>query len=128
MKLLLDTHVAIWLVNEREQLSSKAKSMLLDENHTLYLSMASVWEMTIKISLAKLRSFNGGTRSFLAKAEDLPIALLPITQPHLEVLETLPFIHRDPFDRLLVAIAKADGMTILTADANIQKYDVPFVW
>ena len=58
----------------------------------------------------------------------MPICLLPIAPRHVEVVEILPYIHRDPFDRLLVAAAKADGMTILTADENIYKYDVPTVW
>jgi len=57
-----------------------------------------------------------------------PISLLPVIQQHLEIVEALPFIHRDPFDRLLVAAVKAGGMTILTADGNIHKYDVPTLW
>ncbi|MCL1787680.1 MAG: type II toxin-antitoxin system VapC family toxin, partial [Defluviitaleaceae bacterium] len=67
-------------------------------------------------------------KAFLTKVEEMPITLLPIAQRHLEIVEALPFIHRDPFDRLLVAVAKAEGMTILTADQNIHKYEVPTVW
>jgi len=128
MKLLLDTHIALWLINQHEKLSSEAKAMLLNDAHTLYISIISAWEIAIKVSLGKLHDFNGGVRSFLEKTEEMPIHLLPVAPHHVEMVETLPFIHRDPFDRLLIATAKADGMTILTADENIHKYGVPCVW
>jgi PIN domain nuclease of toxin-antitoxin system len=128
MKLLLDTHTALWLVNEYEKLSSKAKILLLNDAHTLYISIASAWEIAIKASLGKLPGLNGGVGIFLAKIKDMPVGLLPVTPRHVEMVETLPFIHRDPFDRLLVATAKVDSMTILTADENIHKYDVSSAW
>jgi len=128
MKLLLDTHTALWWVNEHEKLSSKAGAMLLDDAHTLYISIVSAWEIAIKVSLGKLNEFDGGVKAFLAKTEDMPVFLLTVLPRHVEIVETLPLIHRDPFDRLLVATAKAEGMTILTADENIHQYDVPFVW
>jgi PIN domain nuclease of toxin-antitoxin system len=126
VKLLFDTHTALWWINEYEKVCPKAKAMLLDKEHTLHLSMASAWEVAVKASTGKLRNSSGGVRVFLTKVEEMPISLLPITQRHLELLETLPFFHRDLFDRLLVvAAAKVGGMTTLTADGNIQKYDVP---
>jgi len=128
MKLLLDTCTALWLVNEHEKLSSKAKALLLDNTHTLYISIVSAWEIAIKTSLGKLSGLNGGARNFLAKINDMPISLFSIAPRHVEIVETLPFIHRDPFDRLLVATAKAEDMTILTSDENIPKYDVQYVW
>jgi PIN domain nuclease of toxin-antitoxin system len=128
MKLLLDTHTALWWVNEHEKLSSDAKVMLLNEAYLLYISIVSAWEISIKVSLGKLPGFTGGVSVFLAQVADMPVCLLPILPRHIEMVENLPFIHRDPFDRLLVATAKADGMTILTADANIHEYDVPSVW
>ena len=128
MKLLLDTHVVLWWVDEYEKLSSSAKAMLQSDEHTLSISIVSMWEIAIKVSLGKLRGHDGGVRTFLAKMEELPICLIPLMPRHVEIVETLPFIHRDPFDRLLVAAAKADSMTILTADENIRKYDVPSVW
>jgi PIN domain nuclease of toxin-antitoxin system len=128
VKLLLDTHAALWLINNPEKMSHPASVLLLNEEYTLHLSMASAWEVAIKASIGKLRGPTSGVRAFLTKLEEMPISLLPIMQRHLETLEALPFIHRDPFDRLLVAAAKAEGMTILTTDGNIQKYDVPTVW
>ena len=128
MKLLLDTHTTIWWMNKHEKLSSKVKTMLLNGEHSLHVSIVSAWEIAIKTSLGKLPEFYGGVKAFLAKLEDMPITLLSVAPRHVEMVETLPFLHRDPFDRLLVATAKADGMTILTADENIHKYDVPAVW
>jgi len=128
MTLLLDTHTALWMVNEHEKLSSNAKAMLLNDAHTLYFSIASLWEIAIKISIGKLSDLSGGVEVFLAQINDMPINLLPITPRYVKIVETLPFIHRDPFDRMLVATAKAESMTILTTDENIQKYDVSSAW
>ena len=128
MKLLLDTHTALWWVNEHEKLSSVAKAMLQSGSHPLHISMASVWEVAIKASLGKLYEFDGGSKAFLAKLANIPITLLPIESRYLEMVETLPFHHRDPFDRLLAATAMVESMTILTADENIRKYNVPSVW
>ena len=102
-------------------MSSGAKVLLLNDAHTLHLSIVSTWEIAIKISLGKLIGLNGGVRAFISKIESMPIYLIPVAPRHVEIVEVLPFIHRDPFDRLLVAAAKADGMTILTADENIHK-------
>ena len=128
MKLLLDTHTALWWVNEHEKLSSKARAMLLNDGHTLYISIVSAWEIAIKVSLGKLHDFDGGVKTFLTKLNDMPVFQLTVTPRHIVMVESLPLIHRDPFDRLLVATAKAEGMTILTADENTHQYDVPFVW
>jgi PIN domain nuclease of toxin-antitoxin system len=128
MKVLLDTHIALWCVNQHEKLSSKVKTVLLNDAHTLHVSVVSAWEIAIKSSLGKLVGRHGGVREFLTKMDSMPITLLPIVPQHLEIVETLPFIHRDPFDRLIIATAKAEGMTLLTADENIHKYDVMTMW
>ena len=128
MKLLLDTHTAIWWINERKKLSPKVDAMLLDGANTRYLSIASAWEIAIKTSIGKFGGFAGGVEAFLAKMEEIPLSILPIAPRHLKIVETLPLIHRDPFDRLLVATAKAEGMTILTADENIGRYEAPSLW
>jgi PIN domain nuclease of toxin-antitoxin system len=127
MKLLLDTHTAIWLMSKKEKLSSTTKAMLLDKANTLHVSHVSAWEVAIKASIGKLPEFHGGVNAFLAKLEDMPIVFLPITLRHIAMVETLLFHHRDPFDRLLVAAAKVEGMTILTADGNVRKYEVSWV-
>jgi PIN domain nuclease of toxin-antitoxin system len=116
------------MVNEHEKLSSSAKALLLDDTNDLFLSVASLWEAAIKVSLGKLTELNGGVEAFLIKIGSMPIELYPITADHVKIVENLPFIHRDPFDRMLVATAIADDMTILTTDPNISKYDISCIW
>jgi PIN domain nuclease of toxin-antitoxin system len=128
MKILLDTHTALWMVNEHEKLSSLAKSMILNDEHELFISVASLWEMAIKVSLGKLTDLDGGIVTFLSKIDSMPIEILPISTEQIRIVETLMFIHRDPFDRMLIATAMANDMTILTADSDIRKYKVTCVW
>ena len=127
MKYLLDTNTAIWALGDKAKLSNTAKEIIGNTSLSLFVSVVSAWEIAIKVSLGKL-DFAGGSSAFLDKMQKNGLALLNIESAHLEIVEALPFIHRDPFDRLLVATAQAEGMTILTADANIRKYAVPSVW
>jgi len=124
---LLDTHTAIWFFNGNESLSQTANGIIRDLSNDVYMSISSVWELAIKISIGKL-DFAGKAEGFVRLAEKNEITLVPITTSHLTVLESLPMIHRDPFDRLLVATAIAEQMTIITADENIARYDVPHIW
>jgi len=128
MKLLMDTHVALWLFNDHENLSQTAKSYLLDEKNELHISIASAWEIAIKHSLGKLTEFPSGVKLFLMELYSCPIAIVGIYPEHIEIVEELPFIHRDPFDRLIIATAIYEDMSILTGDENIHKYDVNCVW
>ena len=128
MRLLLDTHTALWLFNEHENLPAKVKDCLLDESNPLYISVVSAWEVAVKTSLGKLTDFKGGVKTFLSAVNRHPIALITVLPRHVELVESLPFIHRDPFDRLLIATALAERMAFVTADENIQKYDIPVVW
>jgi len=128
MKLLLDTHTALWWVNEHDKLSPSARNILLDDANELYICIASLWEIAIKVSIGKMNGLNGGVSTFNATLKRMPISILPVMQKHIEIVETLPFIHRDPFDRLLIATAKAEDMAILTVDENIHKYDVQYIW
>jgi len=128
MKILLDTHTILWLVNGYEKLSSSAKELLLNDEHELFISVVSLWEMAIKVSLGKLSELDGGVGVVISKLESMPIEVLPITTDCIKTTESLPFIHRDPFDRMLVATAVSSGMTILTADSNIPKYSASCIW
>jgi len=127
MKYLLDTHTAIWALLDKTKLSEAAKAIIDDDSLYLSISIISAWEIAIKVSIGKLRFF-GGSSFFLEKMKKNGLKLIGIEASHIKCVETLPFIHRDPFDRLLVATAKADGLTILTADENIHKYDVLTMW
>jgi len=124
---LLDTHTAIWFFNGESALSETAKRIILDLSNSKYLSMASAWELAIKIGLGKL-DFQGKTAGFIDIAESNGFTVLPIKTAHLSALETLPLLHRDPFDRLLAATALAEQMTLISADKNIAQYEVPLIW
>jgi len=91
MRLLLDTHTALWLINEYEKLSSKAASMLMDEGHELYISIISAWEIAIKASIGKLSEFHGGAKAFLAQIDGMPINTLTVMPEHIEVEVNLYF-------------------------------------
>ena len=124
---LLDTHTTIWFFNGNESLSQTANNIIRNLSNDVYISISSAWELAIKIGLGKL-DFAGKVEGFVRLAEKNEITIIPITTSHLTVLESLPMIHRDPFDRLLVATAIAEQMTLITADVNITRYDVLHVW
>ena len=124
---LLDTHAAIWFFNGSETLSKTADRIIRDFSNPIYLSIVSVWELAIKISVGKM-AFNDKTTGFVRLAEKNEITILPIKIAHITALETLPLLHRDPFDRLLIATAISEKMTFISADKNIAKYNVPLVW
>ena len=124
---LLDTHTAIWYFTGDEQLSDIAKQIIINASNPIYLSMTSIWELAIKIGLGKMQ-FTDKTAGFVRSAEKDNFTILPIKTSHVFALETLPMIHRDPFDRLLIATALAEQMTLITIDENIQKYDVSQIW
>jgi PIN domain nuclease of toxin-antitoxin system len=127
MNLLLDTHTLIWFFNGDSLLPENVKETIMELQNRKFVSMASVWEFAIKIKLNKL-VFDGKTQGFLDLINNNGFELLPINKDHILELEKLPFIHRDPFDRLLVAAAVSENMHIITADANIQKYPVNYIW
>ena len=127
MKYLLDTHTALWLFEGNARLSQKAKNIIFDAKNEIYVSIASAWEVAVKVSLNKL-DFDGGSELFLSAAKINEIAVLEIKGDSLKIVEQLPYIHRDPFDRLLIATAIFENMAIITIDGNIHKYDVSWVW
>ncbi len=124
-RLLLDTNVAVWLLlGDRDSVSGAAQRALADEQNTISLSAVSVWEIAIKRSLGKLQVESGWGRA-LTRLDFDP---MPVTSEHAEQVEHLPWHHRDPFDRLLIAQAKHEGHAIVTADARMAAYDVEVVW
>ena len=127
MDLLLDTHSLIWFLNGDEKLSDKAKSAIEDPTNSKIVSIASIWEIAIKISLFKFR-FPKGFKHFLDMVEDNGFEILPITFEHAIELSTLEFIHRDPFDRLLIAQSITDKLIIVTKDDNIKRYNIKTIW
>jgi PIN domain nuclease of toxin-antitoxin system len=126
-KYLLDTHTAIWFFNDDKALSDNADRIIADPSNSLYISIVSVWELAIKISIRKI-NFAGKIPEFVRLAKINHITILPIETSYLPVLDILPSIHRDPFDRILIATAMVERMTLISADENIARYNVPLVW
>lgn len=114
MRLLLDTHVLIWLVEGSENLSIASKQAIEADDNSLYLSIASLWEITIKMSLGKLDLDIALNRLINDYVVPSGMEILPIHLNHLLVLRDLPLHHRDPFDRLLISQAQAEDLTVVS--------------
>jgi PIN domain nuclease of toxin-antitoxin system len=127
MRLLLDTHAFLWFYSGDDRLSSAGKVLIDDPANECFLSIASVWEMGIKTSIGKLelRVDFAGLTEFMAANR---IELLPISFAHIQRLQYLPFHHRDPFDRLLIAQALTEDLTLLSRDAVFPQYEVLVKW
>ncbi len=127
MNLLLDTHALVWFLNGDKKLSDKVKTAINDPNNTKFVSIASIWEIAIKISLDKFR-FPKGFKNFLEMIEENGFEIRPISFEHTLIVSSLEFIHRDPFDRLLIAQSKSDNLTIATKDDYIKQYNIQTIW
>lgn len=131
MKILIDTHIAIWAVLNDPKLPGRAKDIILDEGNEIFYSTASVWEITIKHMLHPDRLRISG--SLLEKGcEDNGYIVLPVFNKHVSALETLKRPgnaprHNDPFDRIMIAQAKAENLMFLTHDSLIPYYGEPFI-
>ncbi len=124
MRLLLDTHIFIWLIEGNPNLSQAAREAIEDESNTLHLSIVSLWEITIKTSLGKLDLAIPLEQIVINFILPSGMEILPIHLPHLLILQKLPFHHRDPFDRLLIAQAKSEGLTLVSEDGTFEQYEV----
>ncbi|MFQ6042809.1 MAG: type II toxin-antitoxin system VapC family toxin [Candidatus Poribacteria bacterium] len=127
MDLILDTHAFIWFVNGDKNLTTKAREVIENPSNFSYISIASLWEMAIKISLGKLE-IKYPFEQVLTQIYENGFEILPITFEDTLVISELPFHHRDPFDRLIVAQAMTEGMTIISKDKSFDDYKVTRLW
>ena len=128
MKAILDTHTLLWLVDRPEKLPEKVSSFCENENNELYISIASFWELSIKISIGKIELDNNALIQLKKWCDKNAVTILPISILHCNQVQTLPFHHRDPFDRLIIAQAICDKLSILTIDEYFPKYDIDIIW
>lgn len=128
MKLLLDTHALIWFAEDDANLSDPALQALADEKNDLYCSVASIWEMAIKISLGKLRMTARLDDRFQRRLETSGFSLLTVDYAHAAQVSALPWHHRDPFDRLLLAQATLEQMALVSQDHQFDAYGVHRIW
>ena len=124
MKLLLDTHAALWFLSGDKRLSEPARNHLVDDANPVLLSAAVVWEISIKRSLGKLVVPN----EYLAVLLDAGVQPLSVTVEHAAAVEALPPHHRDPFDRMLVAQALLEGAALVSTDEALRPYGVTLLW
>lgn len=128
MKYLFDTHVMLWFLEDADDLSKKARQILKNRENELFWSVASYWELTVKISLGKLK-LKKGWQAFLEREKKMNRILdLPIYEWHCEPHISLPWIQRDPFDRLLISQAISEKLILLTKDETIRQYPVKTAW
>ncbi len=124
MNLLIDTHIFIWLQIELHKLSAKRIQILEDKTNTLYLSLASIWELQLKIQNKKF-SFPKPLRRIIREQQRInDLQVLPITLEHIYKLDNLPFHHKDPFDRLLIVQAVVESFTLITDDPKFSDYSL----
>ncbi len=124
MKLLLDTHVLLWAAGQPEKLSASASSLIENPEHELLFSAASIWEVVIKSALGR-NDFQVNARLLRRGLLDNRYGELPIHSEHVVSVDTLPIIHKDPFDRILIAQANVECITLLTADPIVARYPGP---
>jgi len=128
MKLLLDTHAFIWWDSEPARLSSRALTLCQDSENTLVLSVVSTWEMQIKIQFGKLKLGLPLAELIENQQRVNGLEILGIGLEHVLALDQLPSLHKDPFDRLLVAQARVEGAILVTNDAVMTNYPVNVIW
>jgi PIN domain nuclease of toxin-antitoxin system len=128
MKALLDTHVFLWWITDDQRMSARAASIIEDGANSLLLSTASAWEIVIKAQMGRLPLPGSPVHYVPEQMAINGLEPLPVSLTHALALYELPPLHRDPFDRLLVAQAQSEHLPILTNDSLIRQYDVEVVW
>ena len=124
---LLDTAAFYWAMVEPEKLSRKARRICENTGAQRVISTTSLWELAVKCSIGSMRIRDLDT-TLPAWVDNLQARVLPVEAAHVYTLYGLPLVHRDPFDRMLIAQAKFENLTLVTNDENIQRYDIEWVW
>ncbi len=128
MRILLDTHAFLWWVTDDEQLSRRARRLIGDGRNEIFFSAASAWEIAIKSSLGRVTLPDDAERYIPAQLEQNAFGILPVQLRHAVRVTTLPDVHRDPFDRMLVAQALVEELAILSGDVRLAGYSVRVLW
>ena len=128
MRLLLDSNVLLWALSDRKRLTAKVRRLLELDEHELFVSRASIWELSIKVAKGRLEMPGSSVRSLLDEIGKMGILILPISDAHILRVETLPHHHGDPFDRMIVAQALEEDCTILSSDVAMAAYDARVIW
>ena len=128
MRLILDSHLLLWAVDDPGRLSPTATALLQDPANELLVSAATIWEMSIKVGLGKL-TLSQPYRAWMTQAlDDLGATILPITVEYADAQAALPFRHHDPFDRLIIAQTLLEGISVVSDDGLFDAYGVSRLW
>jgi len=128
MKVLLDTHALLWLITADARLSKIARKTFLNTENLLYFSIVSLWEICIKKSLEKISLKDGWLETIQEEMQINTVQWLPVEIEHCAKVIELPFHHRDPFDRMLVAQSMIEDLAILTRDTRLAAYAIQCIW
>lgn len=128
MKILIDTHAFLWLITDNDKLSKKSKLIFTEPKNELFFSMASFWEICIKVSIGKLKLSKNWDKIIKDELISNSVKLLPISVDHCYQITQLPFHHRDPFDRIIISQAIIEKMHIMTVDNHFSQYEINVVW
>ena len=124
---LLDTHVLLWTIFSSDKLSKLSRHIIMDKNSRKFISISTLWEISIKNRIGKL-PLPGGITGIFTEVESNGFGIMGVNRQHIETYGNLPLLHRDPFDGIIVATAIFEQMTIVTADENIHRYNVQWAW
>lgn len=124
---ILDTHTLLWYLFDNDQLSTVARQIISDKSSRVFVSYVSFWKIGIKIRIGKL-NYTYNTLEFIKLCQKECFNPLPIKLRHINEIQTLPLIHRDPFDRMLIAQTKVEDMTLITCDQYIPQYPIKTIW
>jgi PIN domain nuclease of toxin-antitoxin system len=128
MKVLIDAHAIVWWMTSNSRLSSTARRLMGSSEHQRFLSLASLWELSLKVNTGRRKGLGSTIESLRQTAAAQAISILPITYEHILRVESLPLHHADPFDRMLIAQALEGDLTLLSADGAFSRYSVPLIW
>jgi PIN domain nuclease of toxin-antitoxin system len=128
MNYLLDTHVFIWMNEDLSKLSTTVQDIVADEANTLFFSVASIWEIQIKLQIGKLTFKRTLSEMIQLVRDEKQVEVLPVQQAHALKVGELPLLHKDPFDRLLVAQAIVEDFTLITKEPILSRYEANVIW
>jgi len=128
MNILIDTQAIIWFAENNPHLSAKARSAMEDEGNDCFVSMASFWEISIKMNLGKLNINNLNLTEFMDEVAENGFPTLDVRRDHILENEKLPLYHRDPFDRLIIAQSIFESMAVISSDPSFDLYPIQRIW
>ena len=128
MRAILDTHTLLWLVDSPNKLPINIRSLCENEDNELYVSIASFWEISIKMSIGRIDLAEDALIRLKNWCNENAVVILPISLHHCCEVQVLPFHHRDPFDRLIISQAICDDLSVISIDEYFPKYNITVIW